>query len=103
MAVTFEAIAANLQAAHRMSFDILNPATGKQAQLVNELRGLFHAGIEDLKGAGADISKNENLVKQALIFYSKANFGLEIDEKWQLQYEKTRNALASRISEIEEG
>lgn len=68
----------------------------------NELIGLFNACIEDLKGAGADISKNENLVKQAVIFYCKANFGLETDEKWQTLYEKTRDALGSRTSEIEE-
>jgi hypothetical protein len=96
MAVTFDDLKTTLLTAVRMS------DTPANQPLINELQEMFNACLDDLKGAGADINKNEGLVRQSIIFYAKANFGLEIDEKWQAQYEKTRNALGSRTSEIEE-
>ena len=64
----------------------------------DELRPMINACILDLQGAGVDIENNIVLVRQAVVFYAKANFGLESNEKWQLQYEKLRDALGSRTA-----
>lgn len=70
----------------------------------NELIPMIEACLCDMQGAGVDInnSKNEFLVRQAVVFYCKANFGLDADNRWQRQYNQTRNALASRTAEVEE-
>ena len=68
----------------------------------DELRPMMDACILDLQGAGVDIESNIVLVRQAVVFYCKANFGLEADEKWQRQYEKLRDALGSRTAVTEE-
>ena len=96
MAVTFENIKPTLLTALRITDSAGNSA------LVTELQALFNACLVDLNGAGVDLSKNEDLLKQSVIFYCKANFGLQADEKWQMMYERTRDALGSRTSEIEE-
>ncbi|MEE0873968.1 MAG: hypothetical protein UIH27_10985 [Ruminococcus sp.] len=96
MAVTFDSLKTTLLTAVRMG------ETSANQPLIDELHEIYSACLDDLKGAGVDVSKNEGLVRQAIIFYCKANFGLELDEKWQKQYEKTRDALGSRTSEIEE-
>ena len=68
----------------------------------DELRPMMNACILDLQGAGVDIENNIVLVRQAVVFFCKANFGLEADEKWQRQYEKLRDALGSRTAVTEE-
>lgn len=65
---------------------------------VHELRPLIDACMLDMQGAGVDLEKNKMLVRQAAVFYCKANFGLEPDEKWMRQYEKLRDALGSRTA-----
>ena len=95
MAVTYDELRPDILTALRLS-------ANSAVNFNTELKGLFNAAVDDLKGAGADISKNETLVRQAIIFYCKANFGLEINEKWQTMYEKTRDALGSRTSDIRE-
>ena len=54
----------------------------------------------DMQGAGVDLNNAENayLIKQAIVFYCRANFGLSNDDKWQQNYEKTRDALGSRTA-----
>lgn len=68
----------------------------------DEILPLIDACKSDLKGAGVDLTKNTDLVEQAIIFYCKGYFGLNPVPEWVKQYEKTRDALASRISEVEE-
>ena len=68
----------------------------------DELRPMMDACILDLQGAGVDVENNIVLVRQAVVFFCKANFGLEADEKWQRQYEKLRDALGSRTAVTEE-
>ena len=57
----------------------------------------------DMQGAGVDLNNAENayLIKQAIVFYCRANFGLSNDDKWQKKYEKTRDALGSRTAEVQ--
>lgn len=61
---------------------------------------MVSACLCDMQGAGVDLNNAENefLIKQAIIFYCRANFGLSNDEKWQKNYEKTRDALGSRTA-----
>lgn len=68
----------------------------------DEISPLIDACMDDLKGAGVDLAKNTYLVEQAVIFYCKGYFGLTSNPEWVKQYEKTRDALASRTSEGEE-
>jgi hypothetical protein len=84
---------AQVKAALRLSTDIFD---------VSELHPMMDACILDLQGAGVDIENNIVLVRQAVVFYCKANFGLEADDKWQRQYEKLRDALGSRTAVTEE-
>ncbi len=65
---------------------------------IDELYPMMDACLLDLQGAGADIENNIVLVRQAVVFYCKANFGLQNDEKWQLRYEQLRDALGSRTA-----
>jgi hypothetical protein len=82
-----------VKAALRLSTDVFDDS---------ELRPMMDACILDLQGAGVDVENNIVLVRQAVVFYCKANFGLEADEKWQRQYEKLRDALGSRTAVTEE-
>ena len=69
----------------------------------NEIHPMINACLIDMKGAGVDIDAEDKfLISQAVVFYCKANFGLEANEKWQQQYEKTRDAMASRVTGVTE-
>lgn len=61
---------------------------------------MVSACLCDMQGAGVDLNKTENefLIKQAIVFYCRANFALSNDEKWLKNYEKTRDALGSRTA-----
>lgn len=61
---------------------------------------MISACLDDLSGAGVNMETNPFLIRQAIVFYCKANFGLAADEKWQKLYEKTRDALGSRTAEV---
>ena len=62
----------------------------------DEIIPLIDSCIEDLKGAGVDLNKNENLVECAIKSYCKGYFGLTPNKEWIDIYERLRNALASR-------
>lgn len=64
---------------------------------------MVSACLCDMQGAGVDLNNAENayLIKQAIIFYCRANFGLSNDDKWQKNYEKIRDALGSRTAEVQ--
>ena len=61
---------------------------------------MVSACLCDMQGAGVDLNRTENgyLIRQAIIFYCRANFTLSNDDKWQNNYEKTRDALGSRTA-----
>ena len=69
---------------------------------LGSLQPMFNACLADMRGAGVNVDSDENepLIRQAIIFYSRANFGLTVDEKWQKRYEDTRDALGSRTAEV---
>ena len=69
---------------------------------LDELQPMIDACILDMQGAGVDIENNIVLVRQAAVFYCKANFGLQADEKWQRLYEDLRDAMGSRTAVTEE-
>jgi len=95
MAVRFEEFIDELHTALRLTgadFDI------------SSLQPMMNACLVDMRGAGVDTAstKNEPLIRQAIIFYCRANFGLTADEKWQKRYEDIRDALGSRRAEVTE-
>lgn len=69
---------------------------------IDSLQPMTDACLADMKGAGVDVDSDENepLIRQSIIFYCRANFGLTADDKWQKRYEDTRDALGSRTAEV---
>ena len=51
---------------------IVSTATAKD----NSLKMIIQAGIDDMKRAGANIDLDNNLVRNCLMTYVKANFGI---------------------------
>ena len=95
MAVRFDGFIDELHTALRLTgadFDI------------SSLQPMMNACLADMRGAGVDTAstQNEPLIRQAIIFYCRANFGLVADDKWQKRYEDIRDALGSRTAEVTE-
>lgn len=63
----------------------------------NEIIGLIDACKIDLGLAGVCVTNNEDdpLIKNAIIFYCKANFGFNEDsDRWQKAYDNVKCALS---------
>ena len=70
----------------------------KTAAFDAEIQGLISTAIADLRAAGIDATAetNDARIKQAVVLYCKANFGIDNagGERYQASYEMLRIALA---------
>lgn len=60
-----------------------------------EIQPLIDACKRDLRRVGVSLDETDPLVKQAIIFYCKANFGFSDDsERYQAAYDALRDSMA---------
>ena len=74
---------------------IVSSATAKDASL----RMLINSGIDDMKRAGikVDISKTDDLIKNTIMIYVKANFGISNPED-KAKYMETYQLHLAKLS-----
>lgn len=60
-----------------------------------EIQPLIDACKQDLKRVGINVDDTDPLVKQAIVFYCKANFGFSEDsERYRAAYNSLRDSMA---------